>query len=99
MARPIRFLKPYRSGVASEGNILQAAGQRECERWLIFRRFNFTFVQIPVMAVIKTQSKTSAAPRKAAQKKAVPKKGSLAAIEESVKFAHKHKLDFSYIQK
>jgi hypothetical protein len=48
------------------------------------------------MAVTKTQRKTTSRPRKVVGKKAKPQKGSLEAIEESVKFAHKHKLDFNY---
>jgi len=50
------------------------------------------------MAVIKTQRKIAARPRKAVAKKIKPKKGSLEAIDQFIKIVRKHNIDFSFIK-
>ena len=49
------------------------------------------------MVVAKTQRKITERPRKVAPKKARAKKTGLDAIDEFVKLARKHNLDFNYI--
>jgi hypothetical protein len=49
------------------------------------------------MAVTKVRQKIFARPRKTAIKKGKVKKGSLKAIEQSIKLMRKYNLDFSYL--
>ncbi len=49
------------------------------------------------MAVEKTHKKTTSQPRKQSAKKKKPKKGSLEAIEASIRLMRKYNIDLSYI--
>ncbi len=50
------------------------------------------------MAVIKAHKKTVGVPRKAATKKVKPQKGSIEAIEASVKIMRKYNIDLTYLK-
>jgi hypothetical protein len=60
--------------------------------------FFFTFVKTNGMAFTKTHKKVVGRPRKAVAKKAKPQKGSLEAIEESVRIMRKYNIDLSYLK-